>query len=115
MVVNTPPKVVAFWRKSGLQTRSPAREGETHFLSLDKPDPAAAAAAMPRKQCAKLAQGLMMAGRGMDPTEAHEKCGTPVSWAHFRREHNALQNDSSDDEEEEGDVAKLLQTPAIAP
>jgi len=70
---------------------------------------------MPRKQCAKLAQGLMMAGRGMDPTEAHEKCGTPVSWAHFRREHNALQNDSSDDEEEEGDVAKLLQTPAIAP
>lgn len=56
-----------------------------------------------------------MAGRGMDPTEAHEKCGTPVSWAHFRREHNALQNDSSDDEEEEGDVAKLLQTPAIAP
>ena len=56
----------------------------------------------------------MMAGRGMDPTEAHEKCGTPVSWAHFRRAHSALQNDSSDDEEE-GDVAKLLQTPAIAP
>ena len=114
MVANTPPKVVGRRVLAEIALANPVTQGETSCYRTMQTR-SAAAAAMPRKQCAKLAQGLMMAGRGMDPTEAHEKCGTPVSWAHFRREHNALQNDSSDDEEEEGDVAKLLQTPAIAP